>query len=276
MFKFITNKPLWVNILFSLGIVTVLLFGLLYSLNFITEHGETLSIPSVTGITLPEATQKLEENGFEVMIQDSVYIDTAAPLMVIRQFPESESVVKKNRIVYLTVNRSVPPLIEMPNFINMTFRSAELSMKQYGLNLKDTVYRTDFARNAVLEQQINGNVIKPGTKVPMGSDITLVLGSGLGNTEFRVPDFIGLTFMEARALLESSNLNIGARIIDMDVNDTMNAFIYRQNPTRYGFDGKINRIRPGQSVDLWLGVNEPERILPPEEDLIQNNPNFDY
>jgi len=275
VFKFITNKPFWVNILFSIALVVVLLFGFLYSLNFITEHGETLTIPPVSGLTLPEATEVLEENGFEVMIQDSVYVDTVPPLLVMRQFPESESVVKKNRIVYLTVNRAVPPLIEMPNFINMTFRSAELAMKQYGLVLKDTFYRTDFARNAVLEQQINGQPVKPGTKISMGSQVTLILGSGLGNTEFRVPDFVGLTYMEALALLESSNLNIGARVVDMDVRDTLNAYIYRQNPARYGFDGKINRIRPGQTIDLWLGVEQPERILPPDEDVI-NNPDYQY
>ncbi len=276
MFKNILNKPFWVNLLIGIALVIVLLFGFLYSLKIITEHGETLTIPSVTGLTLPEATNVLEDSGFEVMIQDSVYVDTVPPLMVMRQFPESESVVKKNRIVYLTVNRAVPPLIEMPNFINMTFRSAELAMKQYGLVLKDTFYRTDFARNAVLEQQVDGKPVKPGTKVHMGTAVTLILGSGLGDTEFRVPDFVGLTYMEALALLESSNLNLGARVVDNDVRDTLNAYVYRQYPARYGFDGKINRIKPGQTVDLWIGVNRPERILPPEEDQMENNPNYQY
>jgi hypothetical protein len=30
------------------------------------------------------------------------------------QFPEADEVVKTNRTVYLTINRSVPPSVEMP------------------------------------------------------------------------------------------------------------------------------------------------------------------
>lgn len=273
VFKFITAKPLWVNILFSLILVFIILFGFLFSLNFVTKHGETLVIPSVTGVSLQEASAILEGNGFEIMIQDSVYIDTASPHAVLRQFPEARSVVKKNRTVYLTINRAVPPTIEMPNFINMTFRSAEMSLKQYGLLLKDTFYKTDFAKNAVLEQHYRGDQIKPGTKIQMGSEITLILGSGLGNTEFRVPDLVGLTYSEALTLLESNNLTAGARVFDMDVRDSANAFVYRQNPPRFDYDGKISRIRPGQSMDLWLGVARPVRI---NDSLNVNNPDYQY
>ncbi len=276
MFKFITGKPLWVNILFSLILVFILLFAFLFSLNYFTKHGETLVIPSVAGLTLNEASDVLNENGFDIMIQDSVFIDTAAPHAVLRQFPEARSVVKKNRTVYLTINRAVPPTIEMPNFINMTFRSAEMSLKQYGLILKDTFYKTDFAKNAVLEQQYNGEQIKPGTKIQMGSEITLILGSGLGNTEFRVPDLFGLTYSEALTLLESNNLNAGARVFDMDVRDSVNAFVYRQNPPRIGYDGKISRIRPGQAIDMWLGMNKPVRIIDSTANPIENNPDFEY
>ena len=274
MFKFITGKPLWVNILFSLILVFILLFAFLFSLNYFTKHGETLVIPSVAGLTLDEASNILNENGFDIMIQDSVFIDTAAPHAVLRQFPEARSVVKKNRTVYLTINRAVPPTIEMPNFINMTFRSAEMSLKQYGLVLKDTFYKTDFAKNAVLEQQYKGEQIKPGTKIQMGSEITLILGSGLGNTDFRVPDLFGLSYAEALTLLESNNLNAGARVFDMDVRDSVNAFVYRQNPPRIGYDGKISRIRPGQAIDLWLGVNKPVRVV--DSTSIEDNPDFQY
>lgn len=261
MFKFITGKPLWVNILFSVVLVFVLLFLFLISLNFLTRHGSTLTIPSVTGVAYPDAKQLLETNGFDIVIQDSVFVDTAAPLSVLRQFPEADAVVKENRTVYLTINRAVPPSIEMPNFINMTFRSAEMALKQYGLKLEDTVYRPDFAKNAVLDQTFNGTSIKPGTKIQMGSSITLILGSGLGEDEFSVPDLFSLSYPEAIALLESNNLSAGSVVVDPDVRDTAAAFVYRQRPERVGFENRVNRIRPGQSVDIWLGVTKPARIV---------------
>ncbi len=101
-------------------------------------------------ITCPIQKQKkyLKDKGFEVEIQDSIYSDTAAPLAVLRQFPEADAVVKENRTVYLTINRAVAPTIEMPNLEGMSFRTAQLVLKQYGLKVKDTVFKPDFAKNS--------------------------------------------------------------------------------------------------------------------------------
>ncbi len=259
MFKFITGKPLWVNVLFSIVLLFIFLFVFLLSLDYFTRHGDSLTIPSVMNLTLPEAENILEAQGFEVEIQDSVYQDTAAPLSVLRQFPDADAVVKANRTVYLTINRAVPPSIEMPNLEGMSFRTAELVLKQYGLKLKDTVFRPDFAKNSVLEQQYNDERIKPGTHLAMGSAILLVLGSGLGQDEFNVPDLFSLTYSEAQTVLQSTGLNTGAVVPDTDVQDIANAYVYRQSPERLTYDRKVNRIRPGQSVDLWLSSQFPLR-----------------
>lgn len=257
MFKFITGKPLWVNILTGIGIIVVLLIVFLQSLQWITRHDKTLTIPTVIGKSFDEAKKMLESKGFDVELQDSIYNDTAKPLTVLRQFPDAEAVVKVNRTVYLTVNRAVPPLIEMPNLEGLSFRSAQMSMEQYGLKLQDTVYRTDFAKNSVLEQQYKGQRIKAGDKIPEGSSITLVLGSGIGNEDFSVPDLVGLTYGDAKVLLESNGLNVGTVIPAIDPN----AYVGRQSPEHATPDGHINRIRQGQSVDLWL---QPEKPVKPD------------
>ena len=261
MFKFITGKPLWVNILFALGVIIVVLFIFLQSLNLLTKHGDTLVIPSVTGKSFEQAKKILEDKGFDVELQDSVYNDTAAALSVLRQFPDADEMVKVNRTVYLTINRAVPPVIEMPNLEGLSFRSAEIALKQYGLKLGDTSYKPDFAKNSVLEQQYKGQRIKPGTKLAMGSVISMVLGSGLGNDEFAVPDLFGMTYNEARVLLESIGLNPGVVVPDGEVRDTLNAYIYRQSPERVTPDKHLNRIRQGQSVDVWLSTQKPVRQI---------------
>src|SRR5688572_8561848 len=198
MFRFITSRPLWMNILFSLALVFVILFLFLTSLKWCTNHGDTITIPSVTRMPFDKAVELLEDKGFEVEIQDSVYVDTLPPLTVTRQFPDADAVVKSNRTVYLTLNSAVPPTIEMPKLIGLSFRSAEVSLRQYGLRLIDTTYRIDFAKNSVLDQLYNGETIKPGTKIQMGSEITLVLGTGASAFEFPVPDLCGLTYDEAK------------------------------------------------------------------------------
>lgn len=258
MLKFITGKPLWVNVLFSIVLVTVVLALFLVSLNFITRHGSTLTIPSVTGKSYAEATKILEAQGFEVELQDSIYNDTARALSVLRQFPEADDVVKRNRTVYLTINRAVPPTIEMPMLEGLSIRSAEITLKQYGLKKGDISYRSDLAKDAVLEQIYEGQRIKPGTKIRMSSTISLVLGTGIGNDEFTVPDLFGMPFEQAKVMIEANGLTILANP-NPDVTDMATAYVYRQVPEPLTPDLRNNRIRQGQNIDVWLSVEKPVR-----------------
>ena len=127
MFKFITGRPLWANILLGIGILLVLFFIFFQSLSFITRHDKTLAVPSVTGKSFDEDKKVLETQGFEVEIQDTVYVDTAALLSVVNQFPKADSKVKMNRTVYLVINRDAAPDIDMPKLVVMSFRSAEIT-----------------------------------------------------------------------------------------------------------------------------------------------------
>jgi len=219
-----------------------------------------MKIPAVVGLSIGEARKTLESQGFEIQIQDSIYNDTIPPLQVIKQFPEADNLVKVNRTVYLTINRALAPEIDMPNLLSMTFRNAEMVLRRYGLKLGDTLFKPDFARNSVLDQQYKGESIKPGTKIQQGSEITLVLGNGVG-LEFIVPDLFGLSYREARSAISEAGLIVGSVVPDADVADTMNAFVYRQNPDRFDYEKQVNHIRQGQIVDLWLSAQKKQRII---------------
>lgn len=256
MFKFLTSKPLWVNLLAGIVILLLLLLLFLGSLALLTQHGKTMKIPGVTGMTFDQAKKTLESQGFGVQIQDSVYSDTMPPLQVVKQFPEADNQVKVNRTVYLTINRAEAPMIQMPNMVSMSFRNADMVLRQYGLRLEDTVFKPDFARNSVLDQLYKGASIKPGTQIRQGSAITLVLGNGIGSKGFVVPDLSGLSYREAKARLDSFNLIFGAVVLDKDVRDTTDGFIYRQQPAPFE-DGRPTRIHAGMTIDIWLSSQRP-------------------
>src|SRR6185369_1575142 len=129
MFQFITKRPFWVNLLAVIGLGFLIVIIFLQSLNHFTHHGEYLKIPEVKGKSIADATLLLENQGFSIVIQDSIYNDTIPKLVVVKQFPEPDATVKVNRTVYLVVSRSIAPIIEMPNLINMSFRNAELELK---------------------------------------------------------------------------------------------------------------------------------------------------
>jgi beta-lactam-binding protein with PASTA domain len=209
------------------------------------------------GKQLEKVQTDLEANDFEVVVQDSVYYDSLAPAVIIRQVPEADAVVKVNRTIYVTINRAVPPDVDMPNLVGYSFRNAESILRNLGLRLGDTTYRTDFAKNSVLEQLYKGNSISPGTKLKVGSQISLVIGGGVGTEDIAVPKLVGLTYSEARILLDAQGLIAGSVIPSPMVRDTSSAYVVRQSPTPVNEAGKRFRIRPGQMVDMWLDVTPP-------------------
>src|SRR6185437_1885407 len=202
-----------------------------------------MKIPSVTGMSYSEAKKTLESAGFDVQIQDSVYNDTARPLQVIKQFPEADNLVKVNRTIYLTINQSQAPIIQMPNLVSMTFRNAQAVLRQYGLKVGDTIFKPDYARNSVVDQLYHGSTIKPGTQIQEGSSITLVLGTGIGSGQgFIVPDLTGLTYLQAKARLDSMGLIFGVVMPDKEVRDSSESYIYWQEPKQFNDEGQVNRI----------------------------------
>ena len=261
MFKFITQKPLWVNLLAAIALVLILLLLFFGSLGWITGHGDIKKIPLVVGKNIEEAKKILEAQGFDVQVQDSVYIDTTARAAVIKQSPEADEEVKVSRTVFLTINRTIAPLVDMPDLRGFSFLSAKLYLQSLGLKLGDTSYRPDIARNSVLDQLFNNNNIKPGTKINMGSIISLVLGDGVGNEDMDVPDLTGMVYTQAKEYVQSMNLSIGAVVPNADVKDTANAFVYKQSPDRLIVTGTgtpaKNRIRPGQVIDIYLSLQAP-------------------
>jgi beta-lactam-binding protein with PASTA domain len=267
----IVQKPLWQNILIGIGCLFFLLIVFFLSLGWITGYGKTAKVVSVVGQSYIAAQQQLETAGFEVVILDSIYVDSVAKLAVIRQTPEADEIVKAGRTIYLTINRMVPPQVEMPSLVGFSLKSAELYLQSLQLKLGAVTYKPDFARNAVLDQLFNGVPIAQGVKIPLGSTIGLVIGTGVGGEETDMPNLVGLTYVDAKNLLSLQHINIGSVLSLETIKDSATSFVFRQTPgylsTRLdSLTGMPlpNKIRQGQLVDLYLSNT------PPPKDSITN------
>jgi eukaryotic-like serine/threonine-protein kinase len=256
MIKYVTSRPLWFNILIAIGGVFLILVIFILLLGVITRHGKSKTVPYVVGKNINDVEKQMSDAGFETVIQDSVFYDSLPPGVVIKQVPDADAVVKVNRTVYVIINRFVTPDISMPNIIGYSLRNAEYTLESLGLKLGDTTSRIDFAKNTVLEISVNGNSIKPGDKVKVGSRIDLVIARGRGEEVIAVPKLIGLTLAEARILLDQYGVSIGVTI-GQGITDKENAFIYRQVPSHTASDGTPQHMRPGQMIDVWLSVDKP-------------------
>lgn len=250
------------NLLMVVLLCVVLYVLFFASLSIITRHGAEVRVPNVTGKDIRVALAELGKMEFEIDI-DSTYEPAMKPYTVLMQVPEVNAAVKRGRTIFLTINKAEPPKTPMPNLLNLSFRSAEMILKSNKLVLGDTTLRPDIAKGAILEQLYAGKPVRAGQMIPQGSRIDLVVGDGLGNTQFNVPDVIGMTYEEAIAFLNSANLNFTA-IWEGDIIDSAQAIVYMQIPTAVNELAAPNRIKEGDVVDIRI------KQTPTEEELEGN------
>ena len=93
-----------------------------------------------------------------------------------------------------------------------------------------------------------GRSVKKGEMLPLGSEIILILGNGMGNTKIDIPFLIGLSYSEALAVLQENGLTIGALVPDASVTDTSFAKVYKQIPEpNFG-----DQLRIGEPIDIFI------------------------
>ena len=257
------KKPLWVNILTGIGAVLVLLILFFFSLGWITGNGKTEKVPAVVGLDAIAAQKNLTTLGFDVVLQDSIYVDTLAKNTVLRQTPEADEVVKKGRTVYLTINRTLAPLVDMPNLVGFSLKSAETYLKVLGLRMGTISLVPDRNKNVILDQLVDGKPIVPGAKISSGTVVHFLVGDGGVANGFEVPDLVGMTVNMAKNKLASMGLLIGLISSNGAITDTANAFIIQQSPSP--FTGQLdslgmplkNLTMQGASIDIIVDKVAP-------------------
>jgi beta-lactam-binding protein with PASTA domain len=243
------------------AVVLVFLLGLLFfqSLGWLTHHGESLRVPSVVGKNVDSAVELLKDQGFDVIITDSLYNDSIPLNTVKKQLPDPGATVKVNRTVFLNVNPITLPMIEMPNLEGLSYRFAVDKLLKNHLQLGDTTYKPNFMKGSVLAQKYNGKDIPFGAKLRWGSKIDDAIGGGLEAVKIPVPDLTGMTVAQAKQLLTDKGIMLAAILSIETISDTANAYILRQNTGVDNFDRTSNYIQPGQTMDIWIQPEPPVR-----------------
>ncbi|HLP04308.1 MAG TPA: PASTA domain-containing protein [Paludibacter sp.] len=133
----------------------------------------------------------------------------------------------------------------------MSYRQADAMLKAVGLSVGSVEYTPSEFKDLVTDVKYRGRSILPGTRVPEGSLLVLVVGNGLGESGAQVPALKGLTLEEAREDVLSASFVIGA--INYDVQPSGNEedyIIYRQSPSAG------ESIPTGSHIDIWLSTDK--------------------
>ena len=270
LFDFIKSKLFFIN-LFVAAAFLLLTFGFTYRwLNSYTRHGSSVSVPDLRGMQLEKMEEFIKNKNLRYKISDSTIFDlTKKPGTIIEQDPRPNEKVKENRTIYLSITRSTPPGVKIPELQDNSLRQAEAILRSFGLIRGQIIYKPDLAKNAVLEMQIKGRKVNTGDEVTKGTVIDLVVGDGFGNTKVAVPKLFNLHLDEALFVLNASSLNVGSIVMDGSVKDSSKARVYKQFPV-YESETTISQ---GESVDLFLTqseavirLNDPDYIKNDDEE----------
>lgn len=241
----------------SLGVLMLICICYFYIyLPGITNHGESITVPDLTGKSIDELEAFLSDHDLRFEVGDSSYSQEYAPLSVLLQYPKAGTKVKENRLIYVTINQTNPPTVPLPNLVDGSRINAEVVLKSNELKRGQIILKASPHLNLVKEMRYKGKVILPGTRVPKGSAIDLVVGDGNGHNSFAIGNLVGDTYDIALFKLIGWDMYLGRVQIPDGVDTTgVEAVVYKQYPA-FG-----DSVSMGGAVDLWIaprGYKEPE------------------
>ncbi|WP_428224990.1 PASTA domain-containing protein [Flavobacterium sp.] len=177
--QFILSFSFFKQLVLAFLIVCATLFLFMYWISFATNHGEEITVPNLSKLTLEEAEDKLDELDLDYELLDTVDYTPGYPkLSVVVQDPKPGSKVKEGRIIYVKINAQEYAKVRLPDLIQKTYRQAVPTLNALGLSVGDTTYVPNLAKDMVLEMNINGKPIRAGQQVLKMTKINLVLGDG--------------------------------------------------------------------------------------------------
>ena len=196
--NFLFSKTFLKQLLYAVIVLVLLCFLILWWLRISTNHGQKIEVPNLAKMTLPQAEEALSDLDLEYEIMDTTNYNPDFPYKtVIEQIPNAGKFVKEDRKIYLSINRSGYPMIEIPPVVGKTMRQAEPTLKAVGFEIGKIRYRKYIAKDEVLEISHKGKRLSAGDKVQKTSVIDVVLGDGNG----------GLNREEVEEAKEDLNVN---------------------------------------------------------------------
>lgn len=244
-----------------IAVIVVLVALMLFFFFFVylpttTNHGETIRVPDIRGMKVNEVEAFLEDHNLRYFVSDSSFEADKEPFVVTLQDPAPGWQVKEGRKIYITYNMKTAPNIKMPHLLGASVNAARLILKSHGLRLGEIKSVPDLAENSVLKQSVNGKEVASGAPVAKGAVVDLVIGDGLGNAQFQIPNVVGMPVDEATTLLVGAGLQLGVTQYMSPTNGEPEGTVLRQRPAA----SPGSMIRVGELVDIWVAGQDPAGI----------------
>ena len=266
--KAFTKWQFWASLV-AMGLLCFVLYNIVFKvwLDSYTNHNQEIEIPDLSKMTIQQAIKTLDSLQLTYEI-DSVRHDSSKPIYAVVDFyPGKGFKVKEGRRIFIKSNPKSWRPVALPDIVGKSKRLAFTQLKLAGLEVGDTIYEADIAKDAVLRVLFQGKQITKNTELPRFAKVDIVLGKGL---EYGVdmPGLVGMTLEQAKSSILANRFEVGRITYDGVVSDSASLHVYYQYPLRG------DNYDQGLPVDLWVsakGVGELQNLI---KDLDRQYRNF--
>jgi len=249
-FKTFTKWQFWASLLlmglFCFGAYHFIFKVWLYNY---TNHNQEIEIPDLKAMDLSQAIKTIDSLKLTYEIDSVRYDSSKAPHAILDFFPEKGFKVKEGRKIFIKANPKGWLPTTLPDIVGKSKRLAYTQLKLAGLEVGDTIYRPDIAKDAVLDVIFRGKQITQGSRLPRFSKVDLVLGRGV-EYGVKTPNLVGLPLEEARSAIFSKQFVNGRINVEGSVSDSSKLVVFYQYPL------PDDNYDQGLPIDLWLSELE--------------------
>ena len=178
LFYKIFQIPIYIHLLAVIVLFFLVAFGTLKYIDWYTNHNKAVNVPDVRKLQIEEAAPFLEQNMLHYIIIDSIYSKEFMPGAIVELSPEANSKVKKNRIIYITVNAKTDKTVAMPELTDISGRQSYSDLKALGFNNIIVKYVQGEFKDLTVGVEYENNLVKSGARVPLSATLTLVIQDG--------------------------------------------------------------------------------------------------
>ena len=188
----------------TLSLIVILLFdSILMPIYVRMEEGKYMV--NVKDKSLSYAEKILKVEGYKSIVSDTLFTAKYETGTVVDQYPAPNTRVKEGRTVRLKI--SYPEkMVQIPDLIGRSIRSAELAVNQIGLAI-DTVYQE--YNSDVPAGNVTWQYPKGGDMLNKGMGLHLTTSLGVPPNFYQVPNLFGLSKKKARIDIEKSGFLLG-------------------------------------------------------------------
>ena len=177
-FNRIFQLPVVIHLLGVVAVSVGVAYSLLKYIDYYTNHNQAVLVPDVSGLQVEEAIPVLEEHLLRYAVIDSIYSNEYTPGAIVKLAPEINSKVKKNRIIYITVNAKSAESAFIPDVADISFREVFGILKACGFRDVEIKYVPGDFLDLTIGVEYEGKLVDSGTRVPLMGKLILLVSDG--------------------------------------------------------------------------------------------------